>query len=153
MSKHPPELTWQDKAILIVIPIVVFAVFLLANYLSKDLTIAEAFANKMPKTIIRDAGSITELIPADPTATATQLCRLRSREGDVDFTFRYNVQGTATMNLQIGRIVQFFGEYKYDAKGGVVEVPFKGKSGRITGHAVYENRRYFGHGDEQKGDL
>ncbi|MBI3039157.1 DUF3465 domain-containing protein [bacterium] len=142
MSKRPPELTWQDKAILIVIPFVVFIIFLIGNYISKDLTVAEAFSQKLSKKVIRDMGNIVEIIPPSGNASNTQLCRVRSREADVEFTFRYNIQGSDTMRLEIGRLLQFYGEYNYDPKGGIIEVPYKGKSGRLTGWAVYENKRY-----------
>lgn len=150
VSKRPPELTWQDKAILVVIPLVVLVVFFAANYLSKDLSINEAFDQKMEKTVIRDGGYISEILPPEATASATQKCRLRSREGNFEFLFKYNVQGSQTMDLQIGRLMQFFGEYRYDPKGGTVEVPFKGKSGKWTGWAVYENHRYFSFDDEEE---
>ena len=45
--KRPPELTWQDKAILVAIPLVVFTIFMLANYLSQGLTVADAFEQKL----------------------------------------------------------------------------------------------------------
>lgn len=153
MSKRPPELTWQDKAILVVIPFVVIAIFVVANYLNKDLTVSEAFSQRIPKTVILDSGYITELLPPDTVATAAQRCRLKSRDGDQSFVFHYNIQGSQTMNLAIGRLVQFFGEYRYDPQGGIVEVPYKGKSGRLSGWAVYENHRYFATSSDENGDL
>ncbi|MBF0498636.1 MAG: DUF3465 domain-containing protein [Candidatus Riflebacteria bacterium] len=154
MSKAPPELTWQDKAILVVIPIVVFVIFILANYVSKDLTVSDAFEQKLPKAQVRDAGTIIELSgESSPGSHSVQLCRLRSRDGLHDFTFQYNIQGSDTMKLEVGRLMQFFGEYKFDAKGGILEVPFKGKSGRMSGWAVYENRRYYAHADDKSNDL
>ncbi len=153
MSKRPPELTWQDKAILVVIPLIVFAIFIAANYISKDLTVSEAFQKKMTKTMIRDSGNIIELLPKDETASGTQLCKLRSREGGPDFIFKYHIEAGQTMDLQIGQLVQFFGEYHHDAKGGYVEVPFKGKSGQLTGWAVYKNKRYFSTSGEEPGNF
>ena len=154
MSKAPPELSWQDKAILIVIPIVVLIIFFAANYLTKDLTVQDAFSQRLPKVSVRDSGNITELIPSPKVATgATQVCRLRSKDSPHEFTFIYNVQGSETMNLEVGRYIQFFGEYRFDEKGGVLEVPYKGKSGRYSGWAVYENHRYYSHVDEEKGNL
>ncbi|HOY65651.1 MAG TPA: DUF3465 domain-containing protein [Candidatus Ozemobacteraceae bacterium] len=148
MSKQMPELTWQDKAILVTIPVVVLAIFVFANYIGQDTTISDAFQQKMPKVVVRDAGLITALIPPDPVATDTQKCRLRSRDGQTEFTFVHHVQGSATMPLAIGRQVQFYGEYRYDPQGGFVDVPFKGKSGRLSGWAVYENKRYFSTEDD-----
>ncbi|MFZ2956582.1 MAG: DUF3465 domain-containing protein [Candidatus Ozemobacteraceae bacterium] len=154
MSKAPPELTWQDKSILVVIPVVVFVIFILANYVSKDLTVADAFEQKLSKVQVRDAGTIAELLPDLRTGSQTsQLCRLRSRDGLHEFTFQFNAQATETMKLEIGRMVQFYGEFKCDPKGGVIEVPFKGKSGRMSGWAVYENHRYYSHEEDKGGDL
>jgi len=143
-----PELTWQDKAILITIPVVVLAIFVFANYIGQDATLSDAFQQKMPKVVVRDAGLITSLIPPDLVATNTQKCRLRSRDGQTEFTFNYHVQGSGTMNLAVGRQIQFYGEYTYDPQGGTLDVPFKGKSGRFSGWAVYENKRYFSTDDD-----
>lgn len=148
VSKQTPDLTWQDKAILVTIPVVVLAIFVFANYIGQDANLSDAFQQKMPKVVVRDAGLITSLIPPDPVATGTQRCRLRSRDGQTEFTFSYHVQGSATMNLAVGRQIQFYGEYKYDPQGGTLDVPFKGKSGRLSGWAVYENKRFFSTDDD-----
>lgn len=149
LSKKPPEMTWQDKAILIVIPLVVFMIFIAANYFTKEPTVSEAFVKKTKKEAIRDGGNIISLLPDEGSAGATvQVCRLQSRDGTASFTFRYNVQATDTLELQVGRLLQFYGEYKYDPNGGTVEAPFKGKSGRITGWVIYGNKRYFNTKDE-----
>jgi len=152
VSKKPPELTWQDKAILVVIPVVVFVIFILANYLSEDQNVSSAFEKKMEKVVVRDGGKIMELIPPEQWASGTQKCILRSRDGKVDFGFIYNIQGSATMKFEIGKLIQFYGEYKYNTKGGNVEVPFKGKSGQWVGWAVYENRRYYSHQEANGSD-
>ncbi len=154
MSKKPPELTWQDSAILITIPLVVFGIFVFANYMSQDLTVTEAFQQQLRKVEVRDGGTITGILPPEAavaSAPLVQQCRIRSRDGQTEFTFRFPVTGSETMALAVGRMLQFHGEYQYDPRGGTVEAPFKGKSGRYTGWAVYENRRYFHH--EQAGGL
>lgn len=140
MSKKPPELTWQDKAILIAIPIVVFTIFILANYISQDFTVISAFEQKLAKVRVRDGGYIVKIYPQ--TATDTISCRLKSRKANFEYDFVYNITGSETMRLELGRLVQFFGEYTYDQNGGRVNAPFKGKSGRLTGWAIYENHRY-----------
>ena len=150
MSKRPPELTWQDKAILIVIPIVVLVIFIVANQMSKDNTVSIAFMEKLPKTEVRDSGAITEVLP-DETASGTriQACRIRTRDGQAEFTLKFHVIGSDTMNLQVGKQLQVLGEYTYDLKGGVVVVPFKGKSGQHLGWIVYENKRFFAPENQQ----
>ena len=155
MSKRPPELTWQDKAILVVIPIVVLIIFVVANYLGQDLTVSDAIAQKLPKTQVRDAGMVTQILPLERVASQTiQRCKLRTREGSQEFLFQYHVQGTDTMDLQIGRQIQFYGEFRYDpAQNGIMDVPYKGKSGRMSGWAIYENRRYYSHEEDKDGGL
>ncbi len=140
VSKRPPELTWQDKAILVAIPIVVFTIFILANYFSQDLTVADAFDQQLPEAEVRDGGNIVQLYPQ--TATDTISCRLKSRDNRVEFDFNYQVTGSETIKFQVGRLVQFFGRYKFDPRGGSVTTPYKGKSGRMNGWAIYENFRY-----------
>ncbi|GAB4279130.1 MAG: hypothetical protein Kow0029_22870 [Candidatus Rifleibacteriota bacterium] len=140
MSKKPPELTWQDKAILIAIPIVVFTIFILANYFTQDLTVLGAFEQQLPKAQVRDGGTIIQVYPQ--VATDSISCRLKARDSNHEYDFIFNITGSETMRFEVGRLVQFYGEYTYDPKGGKVEAPFKGKSGRMTGWAIYENRRY-----------
>lgn len=141
MSKKPPELTWQDKAILITIPLVVLAVFVMANYFSKDLTVGEAFQQELPDAIVRDDGQITQLL--DPgTATATQQCRFMPRSGSHECTLVFNITGSDTLALAVGRNVKFFGRYTFDDKGGKVEAPYREKSGRMAGWVVYGSKRF-----------
>lgn len=140
MTKKPPELTWQDKAILIAIPIVVFTIFILANYFSQDLNVTSAYEQQLPKANVRDGGKVVKVYPA--IASDSVSCRLKSRTGSLEYDFVFNVTATETLNFEIGRLVQFYGEYTYSPDGGKVEAPYKGKSGRMTGWAIYENRRY-----------
>ena len=140
MSKRPPELTWQDKAILVAIPIVVFTIFILANYFSQDLTVADAYEQQLPDSEVRDGGNIVQIYPQ--TATDTVGCRLKSRDNRVEYDFNYKITGSETFHFEVGRLVQFYGKYKYDPKGGNVTTPYKGKSGRMNGWAIYENHRY-----------
>jgi hypothetical protein len=109
VSKRPPELTWQDKAILIAIPIVVFTIFILANYFSQDLTVAAAFEQQLPEAEVRDGGNIIQLYPQ--TATDTVSCRLKSRDNSIEFDFTYQITGSETIKFEVGRLVQFFGNY------------------------------------------
>lgn len=148
MSKKPPELTWQDKAILIAIPIVVFTIFILANYFSQDLNVAAAFEQQLPVAQVRDGGNVVMVYPQ--VATDSISCRLKSREGNQEYDFIFNITGSDTMKFEIGRLVQFYGEYNYNPKGGKVEAPFKGKSGRLSGWAIYENHRYLPKEDEDQ---
>lgn len=140
MSKRPPELTWQDKAILVAIPIVVFTIFILANYFSQDLTVADAFEQQLPETEVRDGGNVIQLYPQ--VATDSVSCRLKTRDNRAEFDFTYKITGSETIKFEVGRQVQFFGQYKYDPKGGSVVTPYKGKSGRLNGWAIYENHRF-----------
>ena len=140
--KRPPELTWQDKAILVAIPLVVFTIFMLANYLSRDLTVADAFEQKLVDVDVRDGGNIMQVYPV--VATDTVSCRVKTRDGKIDFDFVYPIQASETIRFELGHTVQFFGQYKYDAKGGTVTAPYKTKTGRMNGWTIYENKRYIG---------
>lgn len=140
MSKRPPELTWQDKAILVAIPIVVFTIFILANYFSQDLTVYDAFEQQLPEAEVRDGGNVMQIYPQ--TATDSVSCRLKTRDNRNEFDFTFSITGSDTIRFEPGRLVQFYGKYKFDPKGGSVTAPYKGKSGRMTGWAIYENRRF-----------
>jgi hypothetical protein len=142
LSKRPPELTWQDKAILVAIPIVVFTIFILANYFSQDLSVPDAYAQQLPKALVRDGGNIVQVYPQ--TATDSAMCRLRARDNKTEYDFIFNITGSETIQFEVGRLLQFYGEYEYDMKGGKVTAPYKDKdkSGRMIGWAIYENHRY-----------
>lgn len=139
-TKRPPELTWQDKAILITIPLVVFIIFIAANHLSQDSTVEEAFAAQINDVVVRDGGIITQVYPQ--TASDTVKCKLKSRVQNLEFDFVYNITGTETLKLEVGRNLQFYGKYTFDPKGGTVTTPYKGKSGKYDGWALYGNNRY-----------
>jgi hypothetical protein len=141
-SKRPPVLTWQDKAILIAIPLVVLGVFILANHFSQDLTVADAFEQQLKEVDVRDGGSVIQLYT--PIATDTLSCRIKSRDGKVDFDLIYPIQASETIKFELGRSVQFFGQYEHNEKGGTVTAPYKTKSGRMNGWTIYENHRYTG---------
>jgi hypothetical protein len=147
VTKRPPELTWQDKAILVAIPIVVFAIFILANYFSQDLTVADAFEQQLPEAEVRDGGHVVQVYPV--VATDSVSCRLKSRDNRSEFDFVFSVTGSETIRFEPGRLVQFYGKYKHDPRGGSVVAPYKGKSGRMTGWAIYENQRFTAREDEE----
>jgi len=150
VTKRPPELTWQDKAILVAIPLVVFTIFILANHFSQDLTVADAFEQQLPETEVRDGGNIVQLYPM--TATDTVRCRVKSRDNRVEYDFSYQITGSETLKFEVGRLVQFYGKYKFDTRGGSVTTPYKGKSGRMNGWAIYENHRYSPKEEEDSGN-
>lgn len=139
-TKKAPALTWQDKAILITIPVVVFTIFIVANYVGQDPTVEEAFESQLSKVVVRDGGIITQVYPQ--TATDTVKCRLAAKDKGVQYDFVYNITGSETLALEVGRQIQFYGEYDYSTTGGTVTTPYKGKSGRWDGWAIYGNNRY-----------
>lgn len=140
MSKRPPELSWEDKAILIAIPIVVFTIFVLANHFSQDVTVYGAFENKLEKAVVRDGGNIIQIYPE--IATETISCRLQTKENDHEFDFVFTHTATDTIKFEMGRQIQFYGEYEYNEKGGTVTAPYQGKSGRMSGWAIYDSKRF-----------
>lgn len=158
VSKRAPELTWQDIAILVSIPIVVLAIFIITHYLNRDISVTEAFSEHLPKVEVRDNAYIIQILQDDSTIPATtstntqriQKFRARTKDGQTEFTFQYNIIGTETMALKIGRSIQFYGQYQYSPDGGIVEVPYKTKSGRYVGWVVYDNKRYYPHEEVHK---
>lgn len=148
-TKRPPALSWQDKAILITIPIVVLLIFVLGNYYSQDPKIEDAVASQLTGINVRDGGVITQIYPQ--TATNTIKCRLKSTTSGTEFDFTYNITGSETIKFEVGNKIQFYGQYDYDQNGGNVTTPYKGKSGRYDGWAIYNNNRYTAvHADEQQ---
>ncbi len=140
--KRPPEFSWQDKAILISLPVVVLLIFILTNYYSQDLTVDDAFSGQVSEVNVRDRGRIIQIYPQ--TATDSLRLKLKSMDGVREFDFVYVNLASETMKPELGGIIQFFGQYKYDVKGGVVTVPYKGKSGQYEGWAVYGKTRFAG---------
>lgn len=150
-SKRPPELTWQDKAILVSVPVMVFVIFILANYLGQDMTVSEAMKQKLSKVEVRDSGHVVQVYPV--VATDTISCRLKTSDDLKEFDFDYVVTGSDTLKFEVGRQVQFYGIYSYNEKGGLVSAPYKGKSGRMSGWVIYENHRYLPKTDDKHAPL
>ena len=140
--KRPPELSFQDKAILISLPIVVLVIMLLTNYMSQDASIEDAFDGQLSGINVRDGGRIMKLYPQ--TATNTVKLRLQTINGTKEFDFIYNIAASETFKPELGGIIQFYGQYTFDQNGGSITVPYKGKSGQIEGWATYGGNRYSG---------
>ena len=145
--KRPPELSWQDKAILISLPVVVFVIFILTNYYSKDPTIKEAFEGKVSGICVRDGGRIVQIY--QQTATDSVRFKMQTLDASNYFDFVYNITASETMKPELGQIIQFYGQYNYDANGGSITVPYKGKSGQIDGWAIYKGERFSGPRNQQ----
>ena len=140
--KRPPEFSWQDKALLISLPIVVLSIFILTNYFSRDPSIDDAFNGQFKGISVRDGGRIIQVY--DQTATDSVRFKMKTLSGLRDFDFIYILSASETMRPELGGIIQFYGQYNYDSKGGVVTVPYKGKSGQNEGWLVYGRKRYSG---------
>ena len=145
--KRPPELSWQDKAILISLPVVVFVIFILTNYYSKDPTIADAFEGKVSGIGVRDGGRIIQIYPQ--TATDSVKVRMQTLDSAKAFDFVYKITASETLKPELGQIIQFYGQYNYDQNGGNITIPYKGKSGQIEGWAFYKGQRYSGPKNQQ----
>ena len=83
--KRPPELSVQDKAILISLPIVVLVIMLLTNYLSQDASVEDAFEGKLNGINVRDGGRIMKVY--QQTATNTVKLRLQNLSGTREYDF------------------------------------------------------------------
>lgn len=145
--KRPPELSTQDKAILISLPIVVLVIMLLTNYLSQDASVEDAFEGKLNGINVRDGGRIMKVYPQ--TATNSVRIRLQNLSASREFDFVYNLAASETFKPELGGIIQFYGQYNYDQNGGSITVPYKGKSGQIEGWATYGGNRYSGPKEQQ----
>lgn len=140
MSKRPPELTWQDKAILTAIPLIVFIIFIVANYFTQDNTVLVAFEQKMNEVPVRDGGTILKVYPE--VATDTISCRLATLDGTHEFKFTFNRSERDDVVFEPGRQLHFYGEYIFDDEGGTVTAPYRGKSGRMSGWMIYGSQRF-----------
>ena len=140
--KRPPELSVQDKAILISLPIVVLVIMLLTNYMSQDASIEDAFEGQLNGINVRDGGRIMKIYPQ--TATDSVRLRLQTLNSVREFDFICHLTASETLKAELGGIIQFYGQYNYDQNGGSITVPYKGKSGQIEGWATYAGNRYSG---------
>ncbi len=141
--KAPPQLTWQDKFILIAIPLVVFTIFIFANQMSRDLTTAEAIQAKKTDIDVRESGKIIKLYKQ--VASDTISCRVKSLYGGNEFDFHYKVIGSETIQFAIDREIKMLGQFKADENGGSVTAPYITKyNGRTNGWLMYDNKTYVG---------
>ena len=147
-TKRPPALSWQDKAILITIPVVVLAIFILGNYYTQDPKVEDAAGSQLTGVIVRDSGFIVSLYPQ--TATDSVKFRVKDANSSTEYDFVYNITGSDTFKFEPGKKVQFYGQYNYDMRGGTVTTPYKGKSGRYDGWLIYNNNRYTAANNDQQ---
>ncbi len=140
--KKPPEFSWQDKAILFSLPVVVLIIFILTNYYSQDPTVEDAFDSQLNQINVRDGGRIVRIYPQNATDSVT--FRMQTLNSPREFDFIYKKTASETMVPAIGEIIQFYGQYNYDKNGGSITVPYKGKSGQSEGWAIYKGTRYSG---------
>ena len=119
----------------------VFTIFVVANHLSSDFTVQEAFNQKKVDVNVRDSGRIVKVYPV--VATDTVSCRIESMDKK-EFDFIFTIVGSYTVRFELGKSIQFYGQYKYDEKGGTVTSPYKTKQGRMDGWVSYNNQRYIG---------
>ena len=140
--KRPPEFSWQDKAILFSLPVVVLVIFILTNYYSQDPTVSDAFESQLNQINVRDGGRIIRIYPQN--ATDSIVLRMQTLRSTREFDFIYKKTASETMVPAVGEIIQFYGQYNYDKNGGSITVPYKGKSGQSEGWAIYRGGRFTG---------
>ena len=144
--KRPPELSWQDKAILISLPLVVLVIFIVTNFLSQEPSVKDAFLKKQNDVGVRDAGRIVKVYPS--TATDTARVRLKSYNDVNEYDFILSLTASDTFNPQIGELIQFYGKYTYDENGGSITVPYYKENPKVKGKtikegwAIYKENRY-----------
>ncbi len=140
MSKPIPELTLEDKIILIVIPVFVVILFITINIFTSETSVQKAFEKKLVEEPVGDAATILYVYPEPAPGTVS--CRARVRSGETEFDFIYQILASDTIPFEAGKEIHFSGSYAYNENGGLVVVPYKGKKGKKTGWVMYEGKTY-----------
>ncbi len=112
-----------------------FSLIVLSPVYAKDVQIdfASAVAQHSKKAQVEGMGNVMKILPDDKKGTKHQKFILRTPEG-VSVLVAHNIDLAGRIeNLKRGDTVNFYGEYVWNEKGGVVHWTHHDPSGRHKG--------------------
>jgi hypothetical protein len=110
---------------------------------SSDSILAMAFSNHESNLQISGQGVVTSVLPDDKSGTRHQRFIIMLASGQT-LLIAHNIDiAPRIRNLQEGDLVQFFGEYEWNEKGGVIHYTHRApKGGHMSGWLEHKGERY-----------
>ncbi len=108
-----------------------------------DQTITEAYQNRLSDIQVSGSGKVSRILRDDNEGSRHQRFLLRLSSGQT-LLIAHNIDLAPKINtLHKGDVVQFFGEYEWNSKGGVVHWTHHDPSGsHVGGWLKHDGRKY-----------
>jgi hypothetical protein len=108
-----------------------------------DAIIASAFANHESNLQVSGQGVVTRLLPDDTNGSRHQKFIIKLSSGQT-LLIAHNIDlAPKISSLQKGDLVQFYGEYEWNEKGGVVHQTHRDPNGtHVGGWLEHKNQKY-----------
>jgi hypothetical protein len=105
--------------------------------------ISEAYQNQLSGIQVSGSGKVSRILSDDNTGRRHQKFILRLSSGQT-LLVAHNIDLAPRVNsLQNGDLVQFFGEYEWNSKGGVIHWTHHDPAGRhVGGWLMHNGRKY-----------
>lgn len=113
------------------------------NQASGNLAVFEAYENKSSDVQLQGQGKIVKLLPDDLKGSKHQKFIIEIDNG-LTVLISHNIDLAPRINeLRLGGIIEFFGEYEWNSKGGVVHWTHHDPKGRhADGWLKYQGKIY-----------
>jgi len=108
-----------------------------------DQVITDAYQNRLSDIQVRGSGKVSRVLRDDNEGSRHQRFILRLSSGQT-LLIAHNIDLAPKINtLQNGDVVQFYGEYEWNSKGGVVHWTHHDPSGRhVGGWLKHDGHKY-----------
>ena len=116
---------------------------LLEESTQSDKAITEAYHNQLSGIQVSGSGKVSRILGDDNKGSRHQRFILRLSSGQT-LLVAHNIDLASKINtLQSGDVVQFFGEYEWNSKGGIIHWTHHDPGGRhIGGWLKHNDRKY-----------
>jgi hypothetical protein len=107
--------------------------FFSSEYSTSDLSLEEAFKNKRSEIQVGGSGKVIKILPDDTQGSRHQKFIIKLNSGQT-LLIAHNIDiALRISDLNIGDHINFYGEYEWNSKGGVVHWTHHDPSGHHEG--------------------
>jgi hypothetical protein len=111
---------------------------------ASDQVLRNAFNNRQSNLQVEGVGTVSRLLPDDRGGSQHQKFLIRLASGQT-LLISHNIDIAPRLNaLRVGDMVQFWGEYEWNEKGGVIHWTHHDPNGRhVTGGLQHKGASYY----------